>query len=91
MKGGEQPVRDEPAHYVVQHVREALAADPRVSELHVEVTVAGDRVFITGAVPSEERRTVIAALVEELLPDHDVSNHVTVEPISGVPDVEKLG
>ena len=91
MKGGGPAERGQPDHYLVQHVREALAADPRVGELHVEVTMAGDRVFITGAVPSEERRTVIAAVVEELLPDHEVSNHVTVEHISGVPEVEQLG
>ena len=81
----------QPGHYLVQHVREALANDPRVSELHVEVTVTTDRVFITGAVPSEERREIIAAVVRELLPDHQVSNHVTVEPISGAPEVERLG
>lgn len=81
----------QPDDYVVQHVREALANDPRVSELHVEVTVTADRVFITGTVPSEERREVIAAVVRELLPEHHVSNHVTVEPISGSPEVERLG
>ncbi len=81
----------QPDHYLVQHVREALANDPRVSELHVEVTVTTDRVFITGTVPSEERREVIAAVVRELLPQHHVSNHVTVEPISGAPEVERLG
>ena len=81
----------QPDLYVVQHVREALANDPRVSELHVEVTITGDRVFVTGAVPSEERREVIAMVVHELLPDHRVSNHVTVEPISGEPEVERLG
>lgn len=81
----------EPEYYLVQHVREALANDPRVSELHVEVTVTGGRVFVTGTVPSEERRDVIAAVVGELLPDHAVSNHVTVEPISGTPEVEELG
>jgi osmotically-inducible protein OsmY len=80
-----------PDHYLVQHVREALANDPRVSELHVEVTITTDRVFLTGAVPSEERREVIAAVVRELLPEHQVSNHVTVESISGAPEVERLG
>ena len=54
-------------------------------------TAAGSRVFITGAVPTEERRDVIAAVVRELLPEHQVSNHVTVEPISGAPEVERLG
>jgi len=81
----------QPDHYLVQHVREALAQDPRVGELHVEVTVTADRVFLTGSVPTEERRDVIADVVRELLPRHQVSNHVTVESITGTPDVERLG
>ena len=86
----EQP-HDEPEKYLVQRVRDALAGDPRIGELHIDVTIRGDRVFLTGAVPSAERRDVIADLVREVLPDHQVHNHVTVEAISGSPEVESLG
>jgi osmotically-inducible protein OsmY len=82
---------DEPEKYLVQRVRDALAEDPRVGELHIDVTIRGDRVFLTGAVPSAERRDAIADLVGQVLPDHQVHNHVTVEPISGSPEVESLG
>jgi osmotically-inducible protein OsmY len=82
---------EQPDLYLVQHVLEALAQDPRVSELHVDVTISGDRVFVTGTVPSEERRSVIEAVVAELVPDHAVTNHIRVEPIAGPPEVESLG
>jgi osmotically-inducible protein OsmY len=82
---------DEPEKYLVQRVRDILAGDPRVGELHIDVTIRGDRVFLTGVVPSAERRDAIADLVRQVLPDHEVHNHVTVEPISGSPEVESLG
>jgi len=81
---------DEPEKYLVQRARDALAEDPRVGELHIDVTIRGDRVFLTGAVPSAQRREAIADLVRQVLPDHQVHNHVTVEPISGSPEVESL-
>jgi osmotically-inducible protein OsmY len=81
---------DEPEKYLVQRVRDVLAEDPRVGELHIDVTIRGDRVFLTGVVPSPERRDAIADLVGKVLPEHHVHNHVTVEPISGSPEVESL-
>jgi osmotically-inducible protein OsmY len=82
---------EEPEKYLVQRVRDALAADPRVGELHVDVSIRGTRVFLTGQVPSRERREAIAQVVHEVLPEHQVANHVTVDPIAGHPEVETLG
>ncbi|HEV8420069.1 MAG TPA: BON domain-containing protein [Actinomycetota bacterium] len=82
---------DQPEKYLAQKVRDALAADPRVGELHVDVSIRGDRVFLTGTVPSDERRQAIEDLVRQGLPAHEVANHITVEPISGQPEVETLG
>jgi osmotically-inducible protein OsmY len=81
----------QPEKYLVQRVRDALAGDPRIGELHIDVTIRGDRVFLTGTVASAERREVIAALVQDVLPGHQVQNHVAVEGISGSPEIESLG
>jgi osmotically-inducible protein OsmY len=86
-----EPPPDQPEKYLAQKVRDALAADPRVGELHVDVSIRGDRVFLTGTVPSEERREAIEDVVRQGLPTHEVANHITVEPISGRPEVETLG
>ena len=81
----------EPEKYLVQHVRDALAGDPRIGELHVDVSIRGDKVFLTGSVPSIERRDAIAELVKDVLPTHEVHNHVTVDPIAGSATTESLG
>ena len=77
-------------HYLVQRVREALAHDPRVSELEIDVRISGDRVYLSGAVPTDERRTAIGEVVGDVLPDHEVHNETTVDTLSGPPDVERL-
>jgi osmotically-inducible protein OsmY len=85
-----RPRDDEPEPYLVERARDALAADARVCELHVEVTMVGRKVFLTGTVPSEERQLAAGAVVAAALPGFEVANHITVERISGDPEVEVL-
>jgi osmotically-inducible protein OsmY len=80
----------EPVHYLVAHVRDALAQDPRVSELELKVKIAGSKVFVTGTVPTEERREAVADVVAETLPEFEVQNQTTVESLDGEPGVEHL-
>lgn len=79
-----------PDAYLAEHVREALAKDPHLSELHVDVTIASGKVFLTGTVGSDDRRTRLTGVVQRVMPDHEVVNHTTVESPAGEPDVEKL-
>jgi hypothetical protein len=80
----------EPSEYVLERVREALASDPRVGELHVEVTVVGDRLYLAGTVPTEARRDAIDEVVREVAPDLVVASQIAVEGISGEPGREEL-
>jgi hypothetical protein len=64
--------------YVVGHVEDALARDPRVNEQGLHVAVAAGRVFVTGTVSTQQRREAIASVVAELLPEHELRNEVTV-------------
>ncbi len=68
----------EPKHYVIGHVREALARDPRANELNVDVAVTGRRVFLTGEVASNAHKRAVTDVVRELLPDYEVHNETTV-------------
>jgi osmotically-inducible protein OsmY len=79
-----------PEPYLAEHVRDALAQDPRLSELHVDITTTPGKVFLTGTVGSEERRTHLTGVVQKLLPDREVVNHTTVEAPAGGPEMEKL-
>ena len=81
---------DEPKQYVVERVHRALAQDPRVSALDVEVTLAGGRVFLTGDVPTQERKDAISVVVAELLPGHQVCNETTVATLAPAGEPEEL-
>ena len=79
-----------PKHYVVSRVRETLAADDRVNELNVNVTVAGNKVVLTGTVSSPERRDAITTVVSELLPDHEIQNRTSCVRMDEPSEVEAV-
>lgn len=64
--------------YVAAHVQEALARDPRVNEPELEVQVVNGRVFVTGVVPTQERKDAVGAVVHECCPDFEIENRTTV-------------
>ena len=76
--------------YLIPRVAEALAADPRVSELELDVELDGDTVVIRGDVPTEDRRRGVDLVVEERFPGVRVRNEVTVLEPSGPPTEEEV-
>lgn len=80
----------EPDQYLIERVREALAEDPRVGELYVQVTIAGGKVFLAGSVATAERQKAISDLVQELLPDYEINNLTTVSSLSDPEETEDL-
>lgn len=81
---------DEPKQYVVARVNEALAHDPRLGELDVQVKVVGQQVFLTGSVSTAPRHELITSVVADLLPGHQVHNEVVVSSGDGEPEPEEL-
>lgn len=81
---------EEPKQYLIEHVHRALAQDPRAGALDVDVTVAGGRVFLTGDVPTQERKDAISAVVAELLPDHEICNETSVATLAPAGEPEQL-
>ena len=71
----------EPPEYATEHVQDALAE--RLSELGIEVTIRGDKVFIAGDVATDARRDDVGRLAAELLPDYEVHNDVNVVDRNG--------
>jgi hypothetical protein len=86
----EAPAEDQPPHYLVQKVREALAHDDRVNELEIKVKIYGKRVFLTGVVSTQERRAGIDDVIHELLPGYEVQNETTVGAFDGPVEEEQL-
>ena len=68
----------EPQEYLVHHIQDALATDPRARELGVDVQVAGERVVLTGTAATPAQRAAIAEVVEELAGDYEVVNEMAV-------------
>jgi osmotically-inducible protein OsmY len=74
---GQQP------EYVVARIQDALAQDPRTGELELDVRIAGGRVFLAGAVATEERRKAVEQVVREVVPDLHVLNELSVTENQG--------
>lgn len=64
--------------YLGEHVRNALAHDPRVADLGISVTVEPGTVRLSGEVATEERREAAAVVTREMLDGIEVRNEVTV-------------
>jgi BON domain len=80
----------EPSDYRAEHIRAALAVDPRVHDPELDVHVQGGRVLVTGTVPTPDRRSAIEAVVRETCPDLDVDNLVTVVAYTEPPAPERI-
>ena len=76
--------------YEVQHLREALATDPRVGELELEVRAVAGKLFISGTVPTEERRRAIDVVAREVVPEVTVCNETAVPRFTDPPGPERL-
>lgn len=68
----------EAREYTEAHVVEALAADPRVSLLGIEVSIRSNDVFLSGDVGTPERKEAVTEVVSELLPGYTVHNDTSV-------------
>lgn len=76
--------------YLAERVRTALAEDPRVGELGVDVVVDGARLVLTGVVGTAERCAAVEQVARELAPEHDVDNRLTVVTLTATGDAETV-
>jgi BON domain-containing protein len=79
-----------PTAYREEALRQALASDTRVAELELDVTIAGDRVVISGTVPTEDRRAAVAEITGELCPDLTIDNRTVVPSLPMTDDEERV-
>jgi osmotically-inducible protein OsmY len=80
----------DPPQYVAERIRSALAADPRVAELGIAVKIVGNRVQLTGAVATRDRRQLVEEVVRQLMPEHEVQNEIQVQQPLEAPRPERL-
>ena len=80
----------EPKQYVVAHVREAIAQDRQLNELHLGISVQGGKIFLTGVVGTPERRTALTEVVRAVAPDHEVCNETEVAEFPEAEGAEEI-
>jgi hypothetical protein len=80
----------EPPEYLVHHIQEALATDPRARELGVDAQVVGERIVLTGTAATAGQREAIAEVVRELAPGYEVVNEMTILSTAEDGTVEEL-
>lgn len=71
--------------YQAEHLRAALATDPRVMQPGLEVWVTRRSVVVRGCVPTEAVRGAVATVLDEHLEGRALVNDVEVTP-NPVPD-----
>jgi len=71
----------DPDKYLEAHIREAVGADERTNLLDLQVTITAGKVFLLGAVESEERRSAVEMVVREVTPaELEIINEMSIEP-----------
>jgi hypothetical protein len=81
---------DEPLEYHAAHLNEALATDPRVSELGLHITVRAGRLYVTGTVTTTERQSAIDDVLAELAAGYEIHNETATPCLTEPQDPEML-
>ena len=74
--------------YLLTHIRAGIADG--VGELGIGVEIQREIVFLSGVVPSDERRRRIEVLVRSLCEGHDVINEISVRPPQAPDEPERV-
>jgi osmotically-inducible protein OsmY len=80
----------EPDLYLAERVREALARDPRVAELGVEVEIRGQTIVFRGTMTSPEQQVAAVAIARDILPAYRVRDVTMVADLTEPTDSEHL-
>ncbi|RCV50000.1 nucleotidyltransferase family protein [Marinitenerispora sediminis] len=86
----ENPMAREEPQYLAGHLQQALAEDPRTGALGIRVRVHGTDVHLSGDLPSRERRRMVLAVAREMVPDYVVHDDLSVDPMEGDTEEERL-
>jgi Flp pilus assembly secretin CpaC len=76
--------------YLAGKLQEALAVDERVNALDIKVTIAHGRVHLTGQVPTRERHAAAQRIAQEMLPDFEIRNEISVLQLGAAEKPEAL-
>jgi osmotically-inducible protein OsmY len=90
MAQADQHEHEEPEHYRLGRIHEALAHDPRVGELELRVQIRAGKVLVAGTVATAERQRAVTEVVREVVPGLEVHNQTVVGSFPEPGEVERL-
>lgn len=76
--------------YLAERIRQALTTDARTTVQGLQVRVTDSEVFLAGHVGSEARRSAVAEVAAEMLPDRRIHNDVGVVELGGEHTPERI-
>jgi hypothetical protein len=76
--------------YLAGRLQEALAVDERVNALDIKITIAHGRVHLTGQVRTQERQAAVHRIAQEMLPDFEIRNEISVLHLGAAEKPEAL-
>lgn len=85
----ERAEREAP-QYRAAKLHALISEDPRTNELGIQVTVRGDDVYLSGTVPSEERKAELDHVVHDHEPEASVHNDVRIAEVGEPREPEEL-
>jgi osmotically-inducible protein OsmY len=84
----ERPIDLDP--YLAEHLREALARDPRVGELDVAVTIDAEQVVLRGRLPSAASQAAAAEIALRVAPGHVVVDETVLAEFPESTETERI-
>ena len=70
----DRTTQDDP--YIAEHVRDALASDPRTAGIELDVSAAGDAIVLRGTVTTTRRRDAAQDVIREHFPNWEIHNEL---------------
>lgn len=89
MRKARQPHGEED-EYIVARALDTLANDSRLGETALNVSVTGDKIFVTGDVATSERRDAITKVLTECFDGFEVVNATSVYDMVETAEEERL-
>jgi osmotically-inducible protein OsmY len=79
-----------PDDYLIGHIREALASDPAVGVLDIQVEISGDTVYLAGSIDCGTKRQAAREAATRVAPNYKIVNNIKVMTLSPVEPPEVL-
>jgi hypothetical protein len=80
-----------PDPYLAEHIRDALAEDPRTTGLEVDIVAEGSVISLRGTVLTDQRRDAADAVLAERFPECVVQNELITHQLHEPTGAEHFG